>query len=224
MASPKLSSRALLACGVLAGPLYVTVTVIETLTREGFDWRHHRFSWLTTGELGWIHQSAMVVVGLLWVLCAVGASQTLRTGRAAVWGPRLLALFGVAYVVGGLLRADPVVGFPPGTTVEMAHTTWHGVVQDLSRSASTLFLLSASAVFAGWAAAEGRRGWAWFYGAGFFAVFAVFTAVGLVVGGNPVALPFLLTPWIYLTALAVDLYRLETSRGTSDGLHKLATA
>ena len=224
MANPKLSTRALLACGVLAGPLYVTVTVIETLTREGFDWRHHRFSWLTMGEQGWIHQSAMVGVGLLWVLFAIGLSRTLRTGRAAVWGPRLLALFGVAYVVGGLLRADPVVGFPPGTTAEMVHVTWQGVVQDASRSASTLFLLSASAVFAGWAAAEKRRAWALFYGAGFFAVFAVLTAVGLVVGGNPVALPFLLAPWIWLTALAVDLYRLDSSKGARHGIHDLATA
>lgn len=31
--------------------------------------------------------------------------------------------------IGGLLTADPVAGFPPGTTVEMVHTTWQGAVQ-----------------------------------------------------------------------------------------------
>jgi hypothetical protein len=89
-----LSTRALLACGVLAGPIYLTVTLIEALTRAGFDPRQHRFSWLTAGDLGWIHQSNMVLVGVLTVLFAVGASQFTRKGRGSVWGPRLLGLLG----------------------------------------------------------------------------------------------------------------------------------
>ena len=52
-------TRALLLCGLAGGPMYVTVTLIEALTRDGFDLRQHRFSWLTTGDLGWIHQLAM---------------------------------------------------------------------------------------------------------------------------------------------------------------------
>ena len=200
-------TRALLACGAVAGPLYVSVTMIEALTRDGFDLRRHRFSWLTTGELGWIHQGAMVGVGLLSVLLAIGLRRSLRRGRSAVWAPRLLALFGIAYVVGGLTRADPVVGFPPGTTADMVRTTWHGVVQNASRSASTLSLLAASFAIAAWFAGQGRRAWAWLYATGIPAVFGALTAVGLAVGGNPVALAFLMTPWIWVTTLAVQLLR-----------------
>ena len=120
MAHPTLPTRALLASGVVAGPMYVTVTLIQALTRDGFDIQHHRFSWLTTGDLGWIHQSNMLLVGVLTVLLAVGVRQMLGTGRGAVWGPRLLGLFGVAYIVGGLFTADPVAGFPPGTTPQQA--------------------------------------------------------------------------------------------------------
>ena len=211
MAKQTLSARALLACGVVAGPLYVTATLIEALTRDGFDLRYHRFSWLTLGDLGWVHQSAMVGVGLLSVLLAIGVSQSVQTGRGAVWGPRLLALFGVAYVVGGLLRADPSVGFPPGTTADMVHATWHGIGQEISRSASTVFLLASSGVFAAWFASQGQRGRAWFYATAIPAAFAALTAFGkLAVGGNPVALAFLMTPWIWITALAVNLYRRET--------------
>jgi hypothetical protein len=210
-------TRALLACGVLAGPMYVTVTMIEALTREGFDLRHHRFSWLTTGDLGWIHQANMVLVGVLTLLLAIGVSRMLRTGRGAVWGPRLLALLGVAYLVGGLLRADPVVGFPPGTTPEMVQHTWHGAVQNASRSASTLFLIAASVVFAARFAAEGRRGSAWFFGAAIPAVFAVLTAVGLAIGFNGAGLAFLMTPWIWVTALAVYLYRRDASQSQAPG-------
>ena len=203
MAKRTFSIRALLACGVIAGPLYVAVTMAEALTREGFDLRHHRFSWLTAGDLGWVHQSNMVMVGVLTVLLAIGVGRRMQTGRGAVWAPRLLALFGVAYIIGGLLTADPVTGFPPGTTPEMVHTTWHGAAQNASRSVSSILLIATSLVVAGRFAAEGRRAWAWFYGAAIPAVFAALTTVGLAIGGNPAALAFLMTPWTWVTALAL---------------------
>lgn len=213
-----LSTRVLLACGAVGGVLYVTVTLVEALTRDGFDLRQHRFSWLTTGDLGWIHQSNMVLVGVLTVWLAVGVRQVLRTGRGAVWGPRLLGLYGVAYIVGGLLTADPVVGFPPGTMPEMVRTTWQGAVQNASRSAGSLVLIAASVAIARWFAARGCRGWAWFYGAAIPVVFALLTVVGLAIGGNPTALAFLATPWIWVTALAVHLYRREAATRPADAL------
>lgn len=212
MANQTLTTRALLACGVVAGPLYVAVTLIEALTREGFDLRQHRFSWLTAGDFGWIQQANMVLVGTLMLLLAVGMRQMMRTGRGAVWAPRLIALFGMAYIAGGLLTADPVVGFPPGTTPEMVRITWHGVLQNASRSISSLFLIATSLVIAGRFAAEGRRGWAWFYAAAIPVVFVALTVVGLGIGGNPTALAFLATPWIWVTALAMHSYRLEAER------------
>jgi len=154
----------------------------------------------------------MLMVGTLTVLLAVGVRRMLGTGRGAVWGPRLLGLFGVAYIIGGVLRADPVVDFPPGTTPAMVHATWQGAVQNASRSASSLLLIAASLVIARWFAAAGSRGWAWFYAAAIPGVFVALTAVGRAIGGNPVALAFLMTPWIWVTALAVHLYRREAGR------------
>jgi hypothetical protein len=212
MARQTLPTRALLACGAVAGPLYVAVTMAQALTRDGFDPRQHRFTLLTAGDLGWIHQANMVLVGVLTVLLAVGLRQMLRTGRGAVWGPRLLALLGAAYIFGGVLTADPVAGFPPGTTPEMVQTTLQGAVQNATRGASSLVLIAASLVIAGWFAAEGRRGWAWFYGAAIPAVFMALTAVGFAVGGNPTALAFLATPWAWVTALAAHLYRRAAKR------------
>jgi len=210
-----LSTRALLACGAVAGPSYVTVTLAQALTRAGFDLKQHRFTLLTTGDLGWLQQANMVGVGGLMVVLAVGVRRVLRTGRGAVWAPRLLALFGLAYVIGGVLRADPVTGFPPGTTPEMLHTTWQGVVQNASRGASSLLLIATSVVTARWFAAEGRRGWAWFYGAAIPVVFAALAAVGSAIGINPAAPAFLATPWIWVTALAVHLYRRAPSQSPS---------
>jgi hypothetical protein len=212
MAKQTLTTRALLACGVVAGPLYVAATMAQALTRDGFDLTRHRFTLLTTGDLGWIHQLSMMGVGALTVLLAIGVRRMLQTGRGAVWGPRLLGLVGAAYFFGGLLTADPVAGFPPGTTPEMVRTTLQGALQNASRSLSTLFLVAASVMVATWFATEGRRGWAWFYGAAIPVVFAALMAFGFAVGINPVAPAFLATPWIWVTALAVHLYRRAAER------------
>jgi len=212
MAKQTLPTRALLACGAIAGPVYVMATLVQALTRAGFDLRRHRFTWLTAGDLGWMHQLNMVLVGVVTVLFAIGMSRMMGTGRGTVWGPRLLGLFGLAYIIGGLLRADPVAGFPPGTTPEMVHTTWQGAVQNASRGASSILLIATSLVIAVWFAAQGRRGWAWFYGVAIPAVFVALTAAGLAIGGNPSALAFLMTPWIWVTVLSVHLYRREAKR------------
>jgi hypothetical protein len=206
------STRALLACGSVAGPLYVAATMVQALTRDGFDWQQHRFSWLTIGELGWIHQANMILVGVLTMLLALGVRRALRGRHGEVWVPRLLALFGAAYVVGGALTADPVAGFPPGTTPEMVQRTWHGIAQNASRGVSSLLLLATSAVVARALAADGERGWAWFYGAAIPATFAALAVLGLVAGFNGGGLAFLATPWVWVTALAVHLYRRETKR------------
>jgi hypothetical protein len=206
------TTRALLACGAVAGPIYVAVTIAQALTRDGFDLRQHRFTLLTAGDLGWIHQSNMLLVGALTVLLAVGVRRTMQTGRGAVWGPRLLGLFGLAYVIGGLLAADPVAGFPLGTTPEMVQATWQGAVQNASRGVSTALLIAASLVIARWFAAEGRRSFAWLYGAGIPLLFAALTAVGFAIGGNRIGLAFLVTPWIWVTALAAHLYRREAKQ------------
>ena len=188
----------------------------QALTRDGFDLTQHRFTLLTTGDLGWLHQSNMVLVGALTVLLAIGARQLLRTGRGAVWGPRLLGLLGIAYIVGGLLSADPVAGFPAGTTAAVVQTTLQVRVQNGTRGISTLFLVAASLVFAARFAAEGQRGAAWFYGTLIPVAFAALMAVGLAVGINPAAPSFLATPWIWVTALAVHLYRHSAARLTDD--------
>ena len=212
MASQTLPTRALLACGVVAGPLYVAVTMAQALTRDGFDLTQHRFTLLTTGELGWIHQASMVLVGVLTILLALGVRRIMQTGRGSVWGPRLLGMVGAAYLVGGVLTADPVAGFPPGTTPEMTQKTMEGIVQNASRGASTLALVAASLVIARWFAAEGSRGWAWFYAAAIPLVFGALTGVGFAIGINPAAPAFLATPWIWMTALAVHLYRRAAER------------
>jgi hypothetical protein len=97
---------ALLACGAVAGPIYVAVTLAQALTRDGFDLTRHAFNVLTTGDLGWIQMANLALAGVLTVLFAVGVGRVLRPGRGARWGLRLLGLYGVGLIVGGMLSSD----------------------------------------------------------------------------------------------------------------------
>lgn len=206
---PSVQTRTLLACGVVAGPLYVAATLVQALTRDGFDITTNRFTSLTSGDLGWIHQSNMVLVGALTMLFAAGAAEVLRNARISVWAPWAIALFGAAYAFGGALTADPVLGFPLGTTQEMVHTTLQGTIQNASRSVSTLFLVAMSLLFARWFADQGRKALAIVAVTAIPVIFVGIVAVGFVIGVKTGGLAYLMTPWIYVTALASYLYRRE---------------
>ena len=202
-------TRTLLACGVLAGPLYIAVTAIQASTRHGFDPTEHRYNLLTTGDLGWIHRTNYVVAGLVMVLFAVGVGRMLRWGRGARWAPWLFGVYGVAYIASGVFPADPVVGFPPGTVSES--TTWHGMAQMASRSASTAALIAACLVIAAWFNGQGLRIWAWFSLAAVPLPLIAYGLLGAVgVDKSTKYLAFLvpgILMWVWVTALAVHLYR-----------------
>jgi hypothetical protein len=80
-ASTTRRTRALLACGVVAGPLFLVVALLQALTRDGFDLGRHPLSLLSLGELGWIQIANFVVAGLLSVASAVGMRRVLHPGR-----------------------------------------------------------------------------------------------------------------------------------------------
>ena len=193
------AAQKLLACGVVAGPLYVAITLTEALSRDGFDLTRHRFTLLTAQDLGWIHQLNMLMVGMLTVRLAIGMARVLRTGRGAVWAPRLLGLVGAAYLFGGLVTADAVIGFSD------RHHSGPTAYQLAGRRPECIswreYLVSHrpkqgdhSVVIGAWFAARRRQGWAWFYAVAVSTTFAALTGVGLMIGGNPLALPFLMTP------------------------------
>ncbi|WP_405144405.1 DUF998 domain-containing protein [Sphaerisporangium sp. NBC_01403] len=71
------STRTLLTCGIVAGPLYIVVVVLQMLTRDGFDISRHPASMLSNGDQGWIQIANFVVSGGLFVACAIGLHRVL---------------------------------------------------------------------------------------------------------------------------------------------------
>jgi hypothetical protein len=107
------TTQSLLRCGMVAGPFYLTVGVLQGLVRDGFDFARHPLSVLANGPGGWIQTANFVITCALVVATAVGFRRVLGPkSRGMRW---FLGGFGVAMIVAAIFPADPVDGFPPGT-------------------------------------------------------------------------------------------------------------
>lgn len=155
-------TRGLLACGTVAGPLFVVVFLIEGATRADYDSLRHTVSSLAIGDLGWMQQLNFIVTGLLMVAFAVGLRAALRRWGGSRSAPVLIALVGIGLIGAGILVADPGYGYPPGTPIFPEEPTISGALHDLF-SVFVFFALPAACFvlgrrFLGW----GQRGWAWY--------------------------------------------------------------
>lgn len=72
-----LPAPTLLTCGAAAGPVFVTVTGLQVLTRDGFDLARHPISLLALGDVGWVQTAAFVLAGLLALARAAGMGRHL---------------------------------------------------------------------------------------------------------------------------------------------------
>ena len=73
-------TRSLLGYGIIAGPIYVAVSLTQALTRPGFDLSRHAWSLLENGALGWIQITNFIVTGLMTLAGAVGLRRALPSG------------------------------------------------------------------------------------------------------------------------------------------------
>jgi hypothetical membrane protein len=156
-----ISTRRLLACGIVAGPLFVVVGLIQAFTIPGFDLRRHYLSQLSSGQLGWIQMANFIVTGLLIAACAVGARRVLRGSRMGTLGPVLIGGFGLCLAAAGFFVADPANGFPVGTPAPQ-QMSWHSIMHGVVAIVAFLFLFAACLVLAYRDARSRRRGWAAF--------------------------------------------------------------
>jgi hypothetical protein len=197
-------TRSLLGYGVLAGPLYVGVSLAQAVTRDGFELSKHAWSLLADGALGWIQITNFVVTGLATVAAAVG----LRRALGRPLAPALIAAYGASLVAAGIFRADPAQGFPAGTP-ETTPISWHGTLHLVIGAVGFGCLIAACVVLANRFARAGRRGLAWFSlitGVVFLAGFA-----GIASGSHgPTTLAFVAAVglvWAWFAAVCIHFYR-----------------
>ena len=154
----RLTSK-LLTAGVLAGPFFIAVSLVQAFTRDGFDWIRHPASLLSLGDLGFIQIANFVITGALFIACAVGLKRILTAGVGRKWLPPLFAVVGIAFILGGVFVADPAFGFPPGTPEGMPkQTSWHSTIHGFAPAIGSLAISAALFIFAWRLWKQGRRG------------------------------------------------------------------
>jgi hypothetical protein len=198
-------TRALLACGVLAGPLFMTVYLGQAFIRPGFDIARHPASVLSNGDLGYIQVANFVICGALVILTAIGMRRALRSGRGSTWAPIMIGVVGVTMILAAIFTTDPVDGFPPGTPLGLPTTiSTMGLLHFVTSLVGFSMWIAASFVFARRFAGLRQTGWA---------VFSTVTGVAFLVGflGGAVSVPVLglvvaiALAWLWLSATSAKL-------------------
>jgi len=161
-------ARALLRCGVWAGPAFAAAFLAEGAVRDGYRPMRHPVSSLALGPRGWTQTANFAVTG---ALCLAGAAGLRLTGDRppdSRTGPIMVAAAGAGLIASAAFRTDPVGGYPPGTPDLPATPSRTGTAHNLA----------AVPVFLGLPAAAACYGWrSWRAGQPGFAVYCAATAV-----------------------------------------------
>lgn len=143
------TTKLLLGCGAIAGPLYLVTGFAQAFTREGFDMTKHPMSFLSLGEGGWVQIANFVLSGLLFLVFAFGVRKALKGQRAGTWAPILFGIFAVGMIGGGVFVADPAFGYPAGAPAGQPETlSWHGVLHGVAFFAAFPALIASCFVMA----------------------------------------------------------------------------
>jgi hypothetical protein len=126
------STEFLLLCGVIGPLLFILVLLIEGATRPGYSAWQTDGSYLALSNQGWEQIANFLVCGLLCIAFAVGLRRLWRTGRASVWGPLLIGLFGLGLLIVGVFVTDPGGGYPPGAPINGSPSTLHGWIHGIT--------------------------------------------------------------------------------------------
>jgi len=102
-------NRLLVACGAIGPLLNIVVVLILGATRPGYNAWQLPDSSLELGAGGWIQISNYFISGLLLLGFAVGLRRVLRTGRGSTWGPILLGIYGLSFIMIAIFITDPVL-------------------------------------------------------------------------------------------------------------------
>jgi Protein of unknown function (DUF998) len=105
----------LLLDGALAGPLFVSVFVIEGARRPGYKPRRHPVSSLALGHRGWVQTANFTVAGTLYLAGAAGLNRTHNHLLGTRLGPTVFAGVGLGLLGSAGFPTNPVSGYPPGT-------------------------------------------------------------------------------------------------------------
>lgn len=208
-------TKALLRCGVIAGPLFTFMWLIESLTRPGYNLLRHPVSSLALGPFGWMQVANFIVGGMLTLAFAVGLRRVLQP-RGAAWGALLIAVWGIGLLGAGVFLTDPVSGYPPGTPAKLAeYSNPAAMLHDMISLVAFLTMVVNCALFTRWFIKWGNPRWAIYSAVTGIIFFAVMFLASAGFAQTPGLVDFaglyqriaVTTGWTWITLLAVRLLR-----------------
>ena len=205
-----MDTRSLLRSGILAGPFYLTVGLIQAFLRDGFDLGRHPLSVLANGAGGWVQTANFVLTGLMVLAASVAFGRVLGAmSRGLAW---FLGGYGLALLLGAGFPADPVDGFPPGTPQGMPASISPTGLIHFAAGALAFTCLAISCFFA--ARVMSRRNEAALARLSLFSGLAVgagfFGGMALPLGILGIWLA-VIVGWAWLSIMSLHLYRVTTS-------------
>ena len=120
-------SNPLLAAGVLAGPFFIIVSIIQDVTRPGFHPLRCQVSHLAIGDFGWVQAINFFVTGALVLAFALGLRQVLRPHKLI---PSLFVLIGIGLIAATFFATEPGYGCPSGIPSVPTGVTINGPAHD----------------------------------------------------------------------------------------------
>jgi hypothetical protein len=137
--------------GVVAGPLFIAVFIVEGALREGYNPMRQPVSALALGPRGWIQQANFLSSSVLLLACAFGLTSALQSYGGSFWAPLLIGIYGAGLLAAGIFVTD--IG---------GVRTRAGALHDLSSVFVFGSLFVACFVFAHLFASVGVSGWEWY--------------------------------------------------------------
>lgn len=154
-----MTTRLLLACGMLAGSVFTLSWLGAGATRPNYDPLRHPISSLAIGADGWTQTASFIVTGLLTLAFAFGLARALHLRAGSRWGPWLIGLVAIGLLGAGFFVTEPLNGYPPGTPNLPTDYSVVGRLHRLFSAGVFLGLPAACFVFAQQFGRWSERGW-----------------------------------------------------------------
>lgn len=212
MIAQERGTRKLLSCGVMAGPFFLLIFVIQAFARAEFRFVSSEPSSLSLGPWGWIQIANFVIGGVLIIAGALGMRKSLAASKGRFWGPLLLGVFGFCQIGVGVFVTDPVRS--------PTSLTFHGTMHLVFGGAGFTALMAACFVFVRTFASLRQVTWAVFCAiTGLLFLASFFSAANA--GQNAVRIQWFLNlifvlAWVWVSAVPFRLMRMDLSPRKSE--------
>jgi hypothetical protein len=150
------TQQILLLCGMIAGPLFLIVFLIEGALRAGYNALRQPVSALALGNRGWVQRVNFMATGVLMLACAFGLHLA-PLSHSSFWAPFLIGLYALGLIGAGIFVTD-VTGLPAAISTP-AKRDVSGVIHDLFSLIVFVSLFVACFVFAHLFAISGSSSW-----------------------------------------------------------------